>query len=232
MLHDGQFNLLAALFVHRFAGYRADEDIQALALNDFGRLFGHLLGGKMRQQVGDDKLRVVRFVAHAHLNLFHLPIVAHAHHAAQLERNRRPLVFLDAAVIMRFEKRHAAILIQGDGTDVYARRVEMGGGQTHALRHAFFADDGEHNTLVAVDLIELVTGLYCIIARPCTEALGLGHTHHFFDRVALGLGLVKECLVFLGISLHAALVAAGQSVKSGLFVIKQLFGSHNSVSFA
>ena len=56
--------------------------------------------------------------------------------------------FLDAAIVMRLEKRHAAVLIERHGADVDARRVEVGGGQAHALGHALFADDGEHDALI------------------------------------------------------------------------------------
>ena len=138
VLHDRQLDLLAALFVHRFARHRADQHVQAFALDDLGRLFGHLLRRKMRQQVGDDELRVIRLVAHTHLYRFHLPVMANADHAAQLERNRRPLVLFDTAIVMRLEKCHAAVLIERHGADIDARCVEMGSGQAHALGNVLF----------------------------------------------------------------------------------------------
>ena len=180
----------------------------------------------MGQQVGDDELGVLRLVADAHIDLFHLAVVAHADHAAQLERDRGPLVLFDAAVVVGLEERHAAVLIERHGADVHARRIQMRGGQAHALRERLFADHRERDALVAVDLVDLVAGLEGVVARPGMEALLLRKAHHFLYRVALGLALVEELLVVLGIGLHILFVAAGQLIEAGFFVVKQLFRSH------
>ena len=135
--------------------------------------------------------------------------MAYADHAAQFERNRRPLVFLDATVVVRFEERHAAFLVERHGADIHARRVEVGGGQAHALGNVLFADDGQHNALAAVDLIDFVARLEDIVAFPRAEALFFGHADNLLYRIALGLGFVQKGLVALGVFLHAALVAAG-----------------------
>ena len=71
-----------------------------------------------------------------------------------------------------------------------------------------------------------------IVARPRAEALCLRHACDLLHGVALGLGLVEEGLVALGVGLDALPVRLGQAVKAGLFVIKKLFGSHSSFSFA
>ena len=89
VFHDRKFDLLAAFLVHGLARHRADQHVQALAFNNLGRLFGHLLRGQMGQQIGDDEPGVLRLVADAHLDCFHLPVVANAHHAAQLDVYKR-----------------------------------------------------------------------------------------------------------------------------------------------
>ena len=94
VLHNGEFDLLAALFVHGLARDRADEDIEALALDDLGRLPAHLICGEMGEEVGDDEFRVARLVAHADLDALDLALVADADNAAQLERNSSPLILL------------------------------------------------------------------------------------------------------------------------------------------
>ena len=231
VLHNGEFDLLAALFVHGFARNRADEDVQALALDHLGRLAGHLLGGKVRQQVGDNELRVGRLVAYAHLHALDLAVLAHADNAAQLERNGRPLILLDAAVVVGLEERHAVVLVQRHGADINTRRIEVRGGQAHALGEALFANNSQHDALVTVDAVDLVARTKRVIARPGTEALALSHAGDFQHSVTLGFALVKEFFVTLGVGLNALLVLVGQTVKAGLFVVKKLFGSHVAFSF-
>ena len=108
----------------------------------------------------------------------------------------------------------------------------MRGGQADALSEALLADHGEHDALVTVDTVDPVAGLKGIVARPCAEAVLLSHAGDFNHRVALGLGLVEEGLVALGVGLNALLILVGQTVKAGFLVIKKLFGSHSSFSFA
>ena len=152
--------------------------------------------------------------------------MAHAHHAAQFERDSGPLVLFDAAVIVGLEKGHAAVLVQRHGADIHTRCIQMGGGQAHALLEALFADYGQRDPFVAVDLVKLVARLDGIVPRPCAEALGLRQTNHFPDRVALGLGFVQKFLVVPGIGLNVLFVAAGQPVEADFFVIKKLFRGH------
>ena len=186
----------------------------------------------MGKKVGDDEFRVARLVAHADLDALDLALVADADNAAQLERNGSPLILFNAAVIMGLEKGHAVVLVERHGADVDARRIQMRGGQADALSEALLADHGEHDALVTVDAVDPVAGLEGIVARPCAEALCLRHACDLLHGVALGLGLVEEGLVALGVGLDALPVRLGQAVKAGLFVIKKLFGSHSSFSFA
>ena len=132
---------------------------------------------------------------------------------------------------MGLEKGHAVVLVERHSADVDARRIQMRGGQADALSEALLADYGEHDALVTVDAVDLVAGPQGIVARPCAEALCLRHACDLLHSVALGLGLVEEGLVALGVGLNALPVRLGQAVKAGLFVIKKLFGSHSSFSF-
>ena len=104
----------------------------------------------------------------------------------------------------------------------------MGGGQAHAVRKAFFADDRQRDALAAVDKVDLIAGLCGIAGHPCAEAFILGQTDDFTHCVALGLTLVQKLLVALGIGLDILFVTAGQFVKTGFLVIKKLFRSHFS----
>ena len=107
----------------------------------------------------------------------------------------------------------------------------MRSGQADALCKALLADHGEHDALVTVDAVDLVAGLEGIVARPCAEALCLRHACDLLHGVALGLGLVEELFVALGVGLNALLILVSQTVKAGFLVIKKLFGSHSSFSF-
>ena len=97
-----------------------------------------------------------RLVAYAHLDALDLALVADADNAAQLERNGRPLILLDAAVVMGLEKGHAVVLVERHCADVDARRIQMRGGQADALSEALLADHGEHDALVTVDAVDPV----------------------------------------------------------------------------
>ena len=231
VLHNCEFDLLAALFVHGFARNRADEDVQTLAFDHLGRLAGHLLGSKVRQQVGDNELRVGRLVAYAHLYALDLAVLADADNAAQLKRNGGPLILLDAAVVVGLEERHAVVLVQRHSADVNARCIKVSRGQAHALSEALFANNSQHNALVAVDAVNLVTRTKRVVTRPGTEALALSHAGDLQHSVTLGFALVEEFFVTLGVGLNALLVLVGQTVKAGLFVVKKLFGSHVAFSF-
>ena len=80
----------------------------------------------MGQQVGDDELGVVRLVANAHLDRFHLAVVAHADHAAQFKRDRGPLVLFDAAVVVGLEEAQLIALVQGVLLQVQPGGVDVG----------------------------------------------------------------------------------------------------------
>ena len=64
----------------------------------------------MNQQVADTKYRIARLIANAYRDygsvLFHK-------YAVQSERDCHPLVFLDAAIVMRIKHSHLCIFIQG-----------------------------------------------------------------------------------------------------------------------
>ena len=84
----------------------------------------------MRQQVGHAEHRVGLIIADVHL--YHLA-VGGRHHAVQRQGQRRPLVVLDAAVVVGVQKREVVGLVQRVLLDVEARRVDMRPQDVHAL---------------------------------------------------------------------------------------------------
>ena len=111
---------LGAVEAPASAGQRAvaHEDVQVLALHHLVGLLRHLLAGQVDQQVGDAEHRIVRVVAH--LGVHHGAVFLRDH-AVQRQRQRDPLVVLDAAVIMRIEQREPVRLVQRVLLEVEAR---------------------------------------------------------------------------------------------------------------
>ena len=90
----------------------ADQNIQILAGKHFCDCLGRCLSVKMRQQIGDQEALILGVVADTDID----GAAVELHHpAVQSERNGRPLVFLDAAVIVGLEQRKPVVLIQRIG---------------------------------------------------------------------------------------------------------------------
>ena len=84
----------------------------------------------MDEQVGHAEHRVARVLAHPHV---HHRAVLLRHHAVQRQRQRHPLVRLDAAVVVRIEVRQAVCLGERVLLEVEARRVDVRAEDVHAL---------------------------------------------------------------------------------------------------
>ena len=108
---------------------RADEKLKSLACYALGHRLFHLLLRKMRQQVGDDEARLIRFSADADI---HDSAVLEHGNAVQLEWDSYPLIFLYPAVIVRAEIAELVRLIHRVLLEVDARRVDMGAGNDRA----------------------------------------------------------------------------------------------------
>ena len=87
----------------------ANEDVEVLALDHFGGLAGHLLGREVGQQVGYAEHGIVRVLADADR---HAGSVPEYHHSMQGQRDGRPLVFFDPAVVMGVKIRQVVVFIQ------------------------------------------------------------------------------------------------------------------------
>ena len=83
----------------------------------------------MRQQVGDDEARLIRFSADADI---HDSAVLEHGNAVQLEWDSYPLIFLYPAVIVRAEIAELVRLIHRVLLEVDARRIDMGAGNYRA----------------------------------------------------------------------------------------------------
>ena len=99
----------------------------------------------------------------------------------------------------------------------------MGGRNANAVLHVFRADAEGIKGLAAVihivfsTLFDLFTHVIFGIARS------FKHHDTGLYRFSLGLGVVKEPHIFLGILLHFLLVLLGEHLVSVLFLEEQLF---------
>ena len=141
--------------------------------------------------------------------------------AVQRERDRRPLILFDAAVIVRLQKAHAALFIQRNLLDVDARRIDMRGDDAHAVRLQIARADAEYDDgLPAVDEILFVPRRKRIAEMILGKALLLRHGDRNVACLALRLGGVEKRLVALRIGVDRLAFLLG-----GFFVIVLLFVS-------
>ena len=194
----------------------ANENVQCLGRNGLVEGLFALLTAKMREQIVDDELRILGVVADLDVDL---AAVAADDKAVQLERDGDPLVFADAAVVVRLEVGQLGILVEGIGLEVEPRRVGVGRADVRALGERLLADDHEHDGLAAVVVVELVTGGDGHARRVGLEALRLGEADGGDDAFAFGLRDVEERLVLLAVVVHFRLFDSADAVEAVLGLV-------------
>ena len=78
-------------------------------------------------------------------------------HTVKRKRDGDPLIFLDAAVIMRIKICYGAVLVQRIGLDIKPRGIYMGTEDVHAFRKRSFPDVEQSDGFVHVHRINLIT---------------------------------------------------------------------------
>ena len=103
-----------------FAACRAaaEQHVQPFAGDAVAQFLVSLGLPEMRQQICDDKHRVIGVLTDCYLDS--AAVLAHDD-SVQRQRHCHPLVLLDAAVVMRVEQRHTALLVQRSWLEVEAR---------------------------------------------------------------------------------------------------------------
>ena len=143
----------------------------------------------MGEQVGDVEYRIARLLADAHLDLF---AVFPDDDTVQGQRDRRPLVLLDTAIVVRLEIADLLGLIQRVLLEVKARGVDMCRAEANAVGHGRRADGRQNDRLAAVVEVDLVAGfeLHAGLERHIALLFQLGNEE--LHRLALGLAGVHE----------------------------------------
>ena len=115
-LHDLSLIPVFSLFILR--GGACEQDIQILRLDGLSQRLSGLLLGEMGQQIRHAELGITIFFPHAD---FHAASVLAHHRAVHSQGDRRPLVFFNPAVVMRFQKGHLIFLVQRNGFQIQTR---------------------------------------------------------------------------------------------------------------
>lgn len=118
-----EFGFLGVFLIFRLRGRAATcEHVEIFALDNLGGLLLHLVVGEVNEQVGDAEHGVACVFAHVHaLNA----AVFFRDNAMNGERQRDPLVLLDAAVVMRVEQRQIARFVERVLLDIQTRAVDV-----------------------------------------------------------------------------------------------------------
>ena len=176
----------------------ANNDIQVLALYHNGCFFLQLLTGQMDQKIRNTKNRILCFLADGQFNNSSILL---RHNAMQCQRNGRPLVFLDTAVVMSIQKRHLAVLIQRILLEIQTRRINMSTQNIHTLLHRFCPDLEQYHQFFLVYRIHFISGFQlfsgcnCFLQRNIT--MFLCHFYSQMRTLALGLSFRDKSAVLL-----------------------------------
>ena len=203
-LHDVQLHEVRAVALQRLG---TEDHVQLLALDDLPRRLLHLIRRQMGQQVGDHQDGVALILADG--NRDH-SAVRPVHHAVERQRNSRPLVFLDAAVIVGLQVADLGILVQGVGLDVQSGGIHVGGADVRALAQRLGTDNGQSDGFIAVVVVNFVAGLGFHAGGEGLVAQLLGFPNGPCGGLPLGLAFAHERHVALSIAFHFIPLAVGE----------------------
>ena len=175
----------------------------------------------MRKQVSHAKTALVRIVAPLDVDNGSVGLYDNA---MESQRNSRPLVLLETAIVVGLEKSEPVRLVQRIGLEVDSRRIDVGNRKTRTVLHAVFADYGKRDRLAAVNKINHVTRLVFRLGVVLGKAFSLC--------LCESLG---NCLTLYGRSIEKALIALAELVRARDFVGGErlytlVFTEHNALA--
>ena len=198
----------------------AHHNVEIFGGNGCGKRFLFLLASEMGKEIGHAELRIAFLLANAH---FQPAAVGKADNAVHGQRYGRPLVFLDAAVVMGLEHGDFIGFIKGIGFEVESRGVDVSDGKTHALAHRFAADDRKHDCFAPVDLVDLFARFVDSALLKGNEASDFGKPYRLCDGLALGLCRVEKFLVVVAEFIGASELIVGQLQAAVFRVVGKFF---------
>ena len=181
--------LFDGLFVFFFERIIADENIKVLALDDFIRLLLQLILRKMNEQIGHAKHRII-FVFTDH-DIFDRAVFFDDN-AMHCERQRHPLIFLDAAVIMCVEISEPAVFVERILLDVEAASVVVRAENFQPALERFRADVEKRDRLFHANGVNFIARAEFHARLELFVAGRLGKSNCLGNALALGLATADE----------------------------------------
>ena len=194
ILLDRILLVLRVLFQLQRSG--ACEHIQVFACNGISQRLRHLILRKMNQKICHAENRILFVLTDPDI---HSGAVLFGDHTVDGERDGRPLILLDATIIVCVQKCHLCILVQRDLLEVKTRGVDMRAQNPKALLNRLRTDCEQCHRLFHPHCVDLVTALQALtlcdhigqIPVPCLP----GTLCNLFYRFPLRLYMVHKILV-------------------------------------
>ena len=132
-----------------------DDQVERLSFNGLGCRLFHLLLGKMDQQVGHKKYRIIVIFSHAQ---YHCLPALFDDDAVNSQRDRGKLVFFDPSVVVGVQIGDAAVLIERILFDVEPGGIDMRTQNVHAAFKGLCADLEKDHGFVHPHAVDLISG--------------------------------------------------------------------------
>ncbi len=126
--------------------------VELFGLKGILDLLGHFLGSKVRQQVGDGEYGIARIFTDTH---GYFGAVLFDNGSVQGQRDGKPVVFADTAVVVGFRQCNVGVFIKRSLLEIQTRAIAMRAQQTESFAQRTLALSSEEAGLVPVEAIHL-----------------------------------------------------------------------------
>ena len=153
----------------------------------------------MREKVGNNELRFALFFAEADFNL---SAVTQNNNSVKRHRNRRPLIFLDSAVVMRFQQAKTAVFVKRAEFEVKSGAVNVRRNKVETFFKRCSAYRCKNRGMTFLDVIYLVSRriLFAVFERNKTRLFSL--RNGIFHAVVFDFRSVEKFFVIFAKSLR------------------------------
>ena len=215
---DAQFHAVGIFLVTDRTG--ADQNIQDFRwyclIQDL--LIGWL--AQMRKQILDDELRIILVTADIDC---HALAVLQDDYPMKLQRSCQPLVFPDAAIVMRLQICQLRIFIQRVWLQIQTRCIRVRCCQINALLQALGTDHSQHDGFATVIEIHFISGFQLHSCFIFFKAFALCQFDAVVHAQALRLSMIQEILIRLAVRIHFLFFRRGQIVIAVSRFIEKFF---------
>ena len=176
----------------------------------------------MRKQICHTENRIAGILADVDLDR---TAVCLDDHTMQRKRNCSPLVFLDTAVVMRFEQCHLAVLVKRILLQIQTGRVDMCCAEPHAICNRRSAYNGSDHCLATVILVDLIASFQRHAGLKRNEAVFFQFRNCKMNGFPLGFRHIQKCHIVRSKGIACLQLLRRNTLCSMLCLIKQcIFG--------